>query len=203
MRLPELFSIVVAAFGFSGRRKPHLSHLSRQNHRWRSDNSIKAERCGQSFETLRQPFTHLFQSTAEWKHFLLPLITKIESQLMKINLGSPTQGLQHGLFHCKHTHTFIYTMPAPAPTPQVPERKPERVLRRVSNGPEKDGEKLLSIRLSINPPQGDHKEKQAFHRPFRWLPNLMGTEGVNGLSLPADDPVNHYSDPGFNALETF
>lgn len=33
MRLPELFSIVVAAFGFSGRRKPHLSHLSTQNRR--------------------------------------------------------------------------------------------------------------------------------------------------------------------------
>lgn len=60
---------------------------------------------------------------------------------MKINLGSQIQGLQHGLFHCKHTHTFIYTVPAPTPTPQVPEHEPERVLRRVSNGPEKDGEK--------------------------------------------------------------
>lgn len=114
---------------------------------------------GQSSETLRQHFTQLFQTTAEWKHFLLPLITKIEPQLMKINLGSQIQGLQHGLFHCKHTHTFIHTVPAPTPTPQVPEREPERVLRRVSNGPVKDGEKWWrSIRLSINPPQHDHKE---------------------------------------------
>lgn len=65
---------------------------------------------GPSSDPLRQPFTRLFQSTAEWKHFLLPLTTKIEPRLMKINLGSPTRGLRHGLFHCKHTHTFIYTV---------------------------------------------------------------------------------------------
>lgn len=71
---------------------------------------------GQSSDTLRQPFTQLFQSAAKWKHILLLLITKLEAQLMK-NLGSPPQSLQHGLFHCKHTHTFIYTMPAPGTNP--------------------------------------------------------------------------------------
>lgn len=46
MRLPELYSIVAAAFSFSGRRESHLSHLSTQNRRWRTNNSIKSERYG-------------------------------------------------------------------------------------------------------------------------------------------------------------
>lgn len=75
---------------------------------------------GQSSDTLRQPFMQLFQSAAKWKHILLPLIRKIQTQLMKNNLGRPPQGLQHGLFPCKHTHTFIYTVPAPVPTAQIP-----------------------------------------------------------------------------------
>lgn len=123
MRLHELYSIVAAAFWLQWTsRVPsvpfiHTESLLDGQTIPSSPRDVVRDGGGQSSDTQRQPFTQLFQSAAKLKHILLPLIAKIETQLMKTNLGSPPQGLQHGLFHCKYT--FIYTLPAPVPMAQI------------------------------------------------------------------------------------
>lgn len=93
MHFPEHSSIVLARpFGFSGRREPHLSHLSTHITSAGPDDSIKSQKMWSETAVdrhlMHRDSPQSFQSAATSKQVLLSLMTQIVLQRMKGNPGS-------------------------------------------------------------------------------------------------------------------